>query len=321
MRLSLHILSACAALCLVSCGGGNTSAPVSDTPATREFKLPQVPGMMSEEEQIDFVASRYWDAFTDTAGVWLCDSTHVCGVEKTALEQALSNYLYLLDRLPLKRSRNLIAGLYDKVDMYARVHSESNMFGMMKEIVDSYLYDPNSPMRNEDYYQPYVARLAADERVDSLERMKYSRYAAACLLNMVGTPAADFRFSDKTGHITALYGIKADYTLLFFSNPGCTACKEIIETLKASLRVQYLLENGILAVANVYIDEQLDEWYDYMSYYPEEWYNGFDHNHVIRGENLYDVRAIPSLYLLDRDKKVIFKDVPQDRLFAYLESL
>lgn len=276
---------------------------------------------MSEEEQFDFIASRYWDSFTDTAGVWMCDSNHVCGVEKGALEQALSNYIYLLDRLPLARSREFIAGLYDKVDLYGRVHPESNMFGMMKGIVDSYLYDPNSPMRNEDYYQPYVARLATDERVDSLERMKYFQYAANCLLNMVGTPAADFRFSDKNGRTTALYGIKADYTLLFFSNPGCTACKEIIETLKASMRVQYLLENGILAVVNVYIDEELDEWFNYMSYYPEEWYNGYDHNHVIRSENLYDVRAIPSLYLLDKDKKVIFKDVPQEKLFDYIESL
>ena len=52
--------------------------------------------------------------------------------------------------------------------------------------------------------------------------------------------------------------------------------------------------------------------------YPEKWYNGFDPDLVIRGETLYNVRAIPSLYLLDREKKVLMKDVPEARLFEWL---
>jgi hypothetical protein len=39
---------------------------------------------------------------------------------------------------------------------------------------------------------------------------------------------------------------------------------------------------------------------------------------VIRTENLYSVRAIPSLYLLDKEKRVIMKDAPEDRVFSYL---
>ena len=49
--------------------------------------------------------------------------------------------------------------------------------------------------------------------------------------------------------------------------------------------------------------------------------NGFDPDFVIRTEDLYDVRAIPSLYLLDADKTVIMKDAPENRVFRYLASL
>ncbi len=66
-----------------------------------------------------------------------------------------------------------------------------------------------------------------------------------------------------------------------------------------------MVDDGTLAVLNIYIDEDLGEWFKYMSVYPGKWYNGYDHNHIIRDDTLYDVRAIPSLYLLDRDKKVI----------------
>ena len=57
-----------------------------------------------------------------------------------------------------------------------------------------------------------------------------------------------------------------------------------------------------------------------MTVYPEHWYNGFDPDLVIRGENLYNVRAIPSLYLLDRNKTVIMKDAPEARVFEWLST-
>ena len=58
-----------------------------------------------------------------------------------------------------------------------------------------------------------------------------------------------------------------------------------------------------------------------MPIYPEEWYNGFDPDYVIRTDQLYNVRAIPSLYLLDADKKVMLKDATTEKLFGVLENL
>ena len=81
-----------------------------------------------------------------------------------------------------------------------------------------------------------------------------------------------------------------------------------------------LIAAGTMKVLNIYIDEDLDAWRSYMPIYPEIWYNGFDPDLVIRGETLYNVRAIPSLYLLDRDKTVIMKDAPEARLFSWLSS-
>jgi hypothetical protein len=55
-----------------------------------------------------------------------------------------------------------------------------------------------------------------------------------------------------------------------------------------------------------------------MPIYPDEWYNGFDPDLAIRTDNLYSVRAIPSLYLLDQDKRVIMKDAPENRILNAL---
>ena len=36
---------------------------------------------------------------------------------------------------------------------------------------------------------------------------------------------------------------------------------------------------------------------------------------------LYNVRAIPSLYILDKDKRVIMKDAPETKVLAFLKWL
>ena len=82
-----------------------------------------------------------------------------------------------------------------------------------------------------------------------------------------------------------------------------------------------MILTGRLAVVNIYIDEDIEAWRDYMSVYPEEWYNGFDPDMKIRTDNLYNVRAIPSLYLLDDEKRVIMKDAPEDKVMSRLLSL
>jgi thiol-disulfide isomerase/thioredoxin len=150
---------------------------------------------------------------------------------------------------------------------------------------------------------------------------KFAKEAENCSLNRIGQTAADFSFSDRKGRVYRLHEIKADWTILFFSNPGCKACKDIIEYIKSIEGITPMIIANHVAVVNVYIDEDLGEWYDYMPYYPKNWYNGYDHNLMVRSENLYDVRAIPSLYLLDKDKKVVLKDAPEDKFYAKLNQL
>ena len=69
-----------------------------------------------------------------------------------------------------------------------------------------------------------------------------------------------------------------------------------------------------------YIDEDIQAWRSYMPVYPEEWYNGFDPDFVLRENDIYAVRAIPSLYLLDAEKRVILKDAPENKVFNVIAS-
>ena len=94
----------------------------------------------------------------------------------------------------------------------------------------------------------------------------------------------------------------------------------IINMLNQDPDISSLISEGRLSVLNIYIDEDLEAWRSYMPIYPENWYNGFDPDLVIRNESLYNVRDIPSLYLLDRNKAVLMKDVPEMKLMEVLRG-
>lgn len=234
------------------------------------------------------------------------------------VEQKFADWTSVLSMATPQVVEKSVARLYDRALACERKNPSSNVFETFCDLTYKYLYDPNSPMRNEDIYYHFVKRLASYEGISLEMRDKYAYDAKMCSLNKVGTVAADFRFADKNGKIRTLHSIEAPVILLFFSNPGCTMCYDIIQTLSGSEAISERIAAGQLAVLNIYIDEDLEGWRSYMPIYPENWYNGFDPDLVIRTENLYNVRAIPSLYLLDENKKVLFKDVPEQTLFRVL---
>lgn len=276
-------LSVCMAL-TCACGGrvrGRDSKPAV-------FEVPVPPAMMqSVEERTEYMVANYWAKYS-------------ADIDSLTLEQAFADWAALSLAVPHSVSEKSLVSVYEKDSI------------RVLPLARKYLYDPNSPYRDEDLFGVLAARAGGEE---------YSRIARLCALNAVGSKAADFVFEDARGRRMKLSDVNADYTLLLFGNPGCHACKEIETMLASSWIIASAVEAGIVKVLDIYIDEDLEAWRNHLSDYPRTWLCGFDPLFVIRDGGFYNIRAIPSLYLLDKDKKVILKDAPADRLCAVLEAL
>jgi hypothetical protein len=281
----------------------------------------QLPSMISgQQKALEYMAVNYWNGITDLSRNYPSDSLLVSGVRRGDVEQKFADWTSIMEYAGHGVWSKAVGNLYDRALACERKDTASQVFETFVDLFQKYYYDPNSPMRNEDVYYHFVSRYASYEGLTDVEKAKYEREARLCALNRIGTRASDFRFADRRGNITNLYDIKAELTLLFFSNPGCDACMNIINVLREDPVISSMVASGRLAVANIYIDEDIQAWRSYMPVYPEEWYNGFDPDMVLRNNEIYAVRAIPSLYLLDSEKRVIMKDAPEERLFRYLSS-
>ena len=230
-------------------------------------------------------------------------------------------YVTLLEGLPSKNAADAIGWAFSLAENFSKAHPESGMLEDFAELFRKYVYDPASPVRDEELWLSFLEPLLSSPYAN--EEMKASRSweKLVCEKNRPGAQAPDFAFRDLKGKANSLYGVKSDYTILIFGNPDCNACRELVETFRSTEEITGMIESGRLKVLDIYIDEDIEAWKAQGDKYPAEWINGYDHLGRINSERIYAVRAIPSIYLLDKNKTILLKDTPEDRLLNKLLSI
>ena len=289
-----HLVPLIAALLLVSCGGGRKPKPAADTVRSRVF-LPAIPpASLAAEERPEWLRRHYWDRFD------FSDTLFLAQVDTAQMVEAYARYIALLSAAPTDGA---------PIDSLMRRASASRpMLDYFAWLGAEVLHDPNSPLRNDEFYIPVLRALLAAPWYDEYERIAPACDLQTAMQNRIGERANDLRYTLASGATGHLYGIRAEYVLLFINNPGCPMCREIREAIVASPMLSEMIERGRLKVLALYPDEDLAEWRDYRDRIPAAWFNGYDAGCVVRETGSYDLTAIPALYLLDREKRVLVKD-------------
>ena len=304
----LSVVCALLVLC-AACGSGGANSEKKPVP----FELPEIPVMLPPQERGAFIAQHYWDKFdfTDTVSLWR---------ENVQAEQIFSNYVAIIWQVdPGEAARSI------KKLLGAAETADSVTFTRFVALCEKYLYDPNSPMRNEELYIPVLEYIVASSAVTELEKLRPQHLLEMALKNRIGTQAADFSYTLASGTTGRLYNIRADYTIIFFNNPDCSTCKNVREEMSSMPLLSEMVNSGKVKVLALYPDEDLTAWQNYRNNMPATWINAYDKDQTLRKENIYDLKAIPTLYLLSHDKSVLIKDAlsPQqiEQYLAYNSPL
>ncbi len=243
------------------------------------------------------------------------------GLDSVAAEKVVSEYVSRALDAPLSDGQKMIADLFDEIVAEQQADSTCEVYRIMTEAVAKYLYDPQSPLRDEDLYLPFAEAAAASPLTDEDARPGYAFQARMCGINRRGAQVADFTYRDAAGQDHRLYDLDAECIVLYFSNPGCHACAETTEQLSGLPYLSEKIAAGRIAVLNIYIDSDLESWRRHLGDYPSDWIVGYDPAGVIRSDTIYYIRAIPSVYVLDSLKRVVLKDAPEWRYCNYINSL
>jgi hypothetical protein len=224
-------------------------------------------------------------------------------VESREAEERFARFLLHITQQTRSRQAEQIGELL-------AVAEENNASARFLTLAEKYLYDPNSPYRNDELYLLFLQYASEHRLKDYIANSRYQKQYTMVQKNRVGMPAVDFPFITQTNKSGQLYGLQSQYTLLFFHDPNCEECQFVKQQLE-SQQLNFA-QRGVQIVA-VYIDEEVDAWR--KAQYLPSWLSVYAPD--IDKQDLYDIKALPTLYLLDSNKKVLLKDAPLHNVVVY----
>jgi len=248
------------------------------------------------------------------AWIVIISSLFVCSACNTSGNQQKET---VAPALPVESLRNFILSTASltNIQSVSRLDSiliaagkDSAFFHQTVDFLEKPLSDPNSLYRNEDLYIEVLKAITQSPWYDSIGKIRPQHQLQLAMQNRIGNRANDFTYVMPYGSHKRLYDVDADHVLLFFYNPECDACKNMKAAITASQIITNHVASAKLKILAIYTDTNLALWRNHLSELPTKWIAGRDEGEYLYKNNIYDLRAIPTIYLLDRDKRVLLKD-------------
>lgn len=273
----------------------------------KEFKMITIPDKIKKpKDRAAYLALQYWNNFdfTDTVYIYLPQIT----------EQAMADFIDVLPHTDEEIAHSSIISTLKKAEVNNRI-----LFHFLS-LFQKYLYDRNSPVRNDEYYIPVLDYIMSSERTNENEKAAAGFKMNMLMKNRIGNKASNFNYISASGTKNELYDIKSNYTIIIFYNPDCHSCKTTINYLKESDFFNYNLRNNQLNILAFSPEGDPQILKEHKGEIPDNWINGYDKDMTVIINNLYDLRAYPEIYLLDKNKNVILKNVKIDKVEEYLKK-
>lgn len=275
------------------------------------FNPPSVPVVIgSQEEAVHYQTIHYWDHFPFE------DS--LCITQEGFADQVFTGYANLLQQAEIQDAQESIKRMMIRAGTTAEDPVVRKRI-LMKffNLTEYFFYHPNSPFRNDDILIPALEVVVSTPLLDSTEKQRPLFMLDMVLKNRPGNQAGNFSFvravrnfpyTDDPSSVEYLYDLEAEYILVMFINLGCPSCHQVKEEIIRSELINQMVETRKLVILTVYPDKDLEGWQENLTELPAEWIHSYNPDGEIRNGSIYDLKAIPTLYLLDKNKRVMVKD-------------
>lgn len=154
-----------------------------------------------------------------------------------------------------------------------------------------------------------------------------TRRAYMLMANLVGVKGANLELLDTANTIKPLYDVRADYTVLVFWDPNCGHCKEELPRLDSFYRENWKAKN--VKMYAVMTEYDTVSWKKFINTNQlTDWAHVHHTLQMVKEETegqkpsfkqLYDITQTPTLYLLDKEKRIVGKKLTPQQLNDLLQ--
>lgn len=197
-------------------------------------------------------------------------------------EQGFVNFIDILGRFSPAIAQKGIAGFTRKAFLHTAAKER------FESLIEHYFENPQSPLRNDRVYLLFLEEMKNSPCFDEAEKERLAFKIKTTNKNLPGDIAINFNFKDENGKSHQLSDYRDQKVILYFYDPDCENCHKVSAWLK-----QQTIPTDI-KVLKIIAD-----------------------NHI---SHIYSLRAMPTIFLLNKGNLVVLKDCTAQELIAYVSS-
>lgn len=266
--------------------------------AVRMEKVSQTPYIspsLPPSSRMEYLKQHYWDKidFSDTAML-----------RTNVFADKIISYLaiYQNNRMNQKQLETEFIKAVTVALGAASVNADVYKF-MLDYMVggfDKYHFDEVITYIADNFQDPFSCEDAArksalQKKLDNFKKLS------------IGKTAPAIEVADIKGNNINLLSLKNEFTLLVFWSSQCPHCTELMPKLKAWYDKQKPKRLEVMAVS---LDTSRNDWSSFIKKEKLNWINVSElKGYFGKAEDEYNIYATPTIYLIDREKKIIAKPI------------
>ena len=197
-------------------------------------------------------------------------------------EQGFVNFIDILGRFSPAIAQKGIAGFTQ------RAFKNTAAKERFESLIEHYFENPQSPLRNDRVYLLFLEEMKNSPCFDEAEKERLAFKIKTTNKNLPGDIAINFNFKDENGKSHQLSDYRDQKVILYFYDPDCENCHKVSawlkqQTIPADIKVLKIIADNPIS-------------------------------------HIYSLRAMPTIFLLDKGNLVVLKDCTAQELIAYVSS-
>lgn len=278
------------------------AAPVALAAPKTLFPYPQVPDTISTlQDRTNYILIHFWENYDLSKPIQ----------DKALFEKTFQDYIDFFKYAHKTVVFNSIK------DFMNRAQSNTANLVAIGEMAERNLYAPTAQYWSDEAYLPFIQTIIASKSVKNIEKVRYKAQLAKINNNQLGQIVPDIEFVDVNGEKKKISSLPAtEMTFIFINNPDCEDCSIARVRLSTDVVLNKLISDGKLTFVSITPAAYSKQWAEDAKQYADNWIIGACDN----ADDMLDIRRTPCFILLDKDKKIVNKNISPESIKALINN-
>lgn len=253
------------------------------------FEYPIAPEEISEfRGKCNWLANNFWNPLDFKS--------------KDAVDQNKLNSAFKVYSTPIQYAdKDIVTSAIDK--LMKNLQKNPMLAYQMIKAAEETIYGPRAEFWIDELYARMLKSALANKKFPKTKRARYELQLKQLENSLIGKTPSTFNFVRPNGD-TAQYFPMSTPTIIIFGDPDCDECRMGKLRMQSNISFNKAVTDGKINVLFIIPDAEAG-WEDKVADFPKAWTVGTSDS----VEEVYDIREIPEVYVIDSSGKIINKHI------------